>query len=44
MQLEFSITMEEYTVDFKSAFKAFEEQLNTLCLNEFPCGKGNWVG
>ncbi|KAK2157160.1 hypothetical protein NP493_1901g00010 [Ridgeia piscesae] len=28
--------------DLKPAFKAFEEQLKTLCLNEFPCGKGSW--
>ena len=26
------------------AFAAFELQLKTLCLREFPCGTGSWVG
>lgn len=26
-----------------SAFAAFESQLKTLCLQEFPCGVGSWV-
>ena len=26
-----------------SAYDAFKGQLKTLCLNEFPCGVGNWV-
>ena len=26
-----------------SAFSAFESQLKTLCLQEFPCGIGSWV-
>ena len=25
------------------AFAAFEQQLKTLCLREFPCGLGTWV-
>lgn len=25
------------------AYAAFEKQLRTLCLKEFPCGAGNWV-
>jgi len=25
------------------AYKAFESQLKTLCLREFPCGLGTWV-
>lgn len=26
-----------------AAFNAFEKQLKTLCLKEFPCGIGTWV-
>ena len=26
-----------------AAFDAFEDQLKTLCLQEFPCGLGKWV-
>jgi len=26
-----------------TAFDAFESQLKTLCLKEFPCGLGSWV-
>ena len=26
------------------AFEAFQHQLKTLCLKEFPCGTGKWVG
>ncbi len=26
-----------------TAFSAFESQLKTLCLKEFPCGIGTWV-
>ena len=27
----------------KSAFTAFENNLKSLCLAEYPCGTGNWV-
>ncbi|XP_077995705.1 leucine-rich repeat-containing protein 43-like isoform X2 [Glandiceps talaboti] len=29
-------------VDDVEAFSAFQSQLRTLCLNEFPCGVGTW--
>ncbi|XP_061166534.1 leucine-rich repeat-containing protein 43-like [Saccostrea echinata] len=29
-------------VSTENAFSAFEKQLRTLCLREFPCGTGSW--
>lgn len=29
-------------IDTNRAFNAFEKQLRTLCLKEFPCGGGTW--
>lgn len=29
--------------DYQTSFKAFETLLKSLCLNDFPCGLGNWV-
>lgn len=30
-------------VSTERAYSAFEKQLRTLCLREFPCGTGSWV-
>lgn len=30
------------TIETNRAFNAFEKQLRTLCLKEFPCGGGSW--
>ncbi|CAD5113865.1 DgyrCDS3029 [Dimorphilus gyrociliatus] len=30
------------TVKYQTAFTAFEALLKSLCLNDFPCGMGNW--
>ena len=38
---QFIVNMTE--VQGNLAFGAFESQLRTLCLKEFPCGIGKWV-
>jgi len=30
-------------IQITPAYSAFEQQLKTLCLKEFPCGPGTWV-
>lgn len=37
------ITAKMTAVSTERAYSAFEKQLRTLCLREFPCGTGSWV-